>query len=150
MMSLKVEQSVWIAASRERVWRAITDPEQLSQWWSPHRWEIPSLEVGAGVKFGDDEGYSFATIENLDPPNVFGLRWDPETAWPDVERHDIPLRTIYVLTEEDGGTRVKVTETGFESLPDDVRRRRFDMTVQGYVQVLDDLQALVESEAGQK
>ena len=43
-MSLKVEQSVWIAASRERVWRAITDPEQLSQWWSPHRWEIPLAE----------------------------------------------------------------------------------------------------------
>jgi len=52
--------------------------------------------------------------------------------------------TTYRLEEENGGTRVTVTETGFEALPDDIRQKRFDSTAQGYETVLADLKVYVE------
>ena len=35
MEQIKVERSIWINASRERVWQAITDPADLAQWLLP-------------------------------------------------------------------------------------------------------------------
>src|SRR5688572_19975639 len=31
-----IERSIWIAAPRERVWQAVTDPEQVIQWFVPN------------------------------------------------------------------------------------------------------------------
>jgi uncharacterized protein YndB with AHSA1/START domain len=46
--SLAAERTIWIDAPRERVWRAITTPEQLNQWYAPgSTWEIPTLRMGA-------------------------------------------------------------------------------------------------------
>ena len=39
MEILTVERSIWIGAPRERVWQAVTDPEQLAQWLLPPPWE---------------------------------------------------------------------------------------------------------------
>lgn len=33
MKKMAVERSIWINAPRERVWRAITETEQIRQWW---------------------------------------------------------------------------------------------------------------------
>jgi hypothetical protein len=52
--------------------------------------------------------------------------------------------TIFRLEEENGGTRVTVTETGFEALPDDIRQERFDSTAKGYETVLAGLKVYVE------
>ncbi|KPV45879.1 hypothetical protein SE17_43925, partial [Kouleothrix aurantiaca] len=42
-----VERSIWIAAPRERVWRAVTDPAQMEHWFSPGTsWQMSALEVG--------------------------------------------------------------------------------------------------------
>jgi uncharacterized protein YndB with AHSA1/START domain len=35
MEHLSVERSTWMNAPRERVWQAITDPEQIAQWLLP-------------------------------------------------------------------------------------------------------------------
>lgn len=141
---LEVEQTIWIAAARERVWQALTDPKWLNEWWAPMVWTISSLETGAEVTFGDGTFLSVATIEILEPPSTFGLAWKPDTAWPEIERHDIPPRTVYVLEEHDGGTRVTVTESGFESVPETLRQRRIDMSTRGYRQVLIGLKDVFE------
>jgi carbon monoxide dehydrogenase subunit G len=36
MTELKVEQSIWINAARERVWQALTQPELMMQWFAPN------------------------------------------------------------------------------------------------------------------
>jgi hypothetical protein len=52
--------------------------------------------------------------------------------------------TRYVLEEEKGGTRVTVSETGFEALPDEIRQERFDSTARGYTTVLANLKSYLE------
>lgn len=33
METLAVERTIWINARRERVWQAVTESEQIRQWW---------------------------------------------------------------------------------------------------------------------
>lgn len=140
MTTLAVERTIWIAAPRERVWQAITDAEQIMQWWSgDDHWEIPTLEVGATVKFGDPDDLMTAIIEVLDPPRQFTLKWPPQPGY-----HFIEMHMTYFLEEENGGTRVTVTESGFEGLPDTIRQKRIDQTTEGYATVLQGLKDFVE------
>jgi uncharacterized protein YndB with AHSA1/START domain len=140
MEKLTVERSIWIAASREQVWKAVTEAEQIQQWWGGgDYWEIEALKVGATVKFGDPDDLMLATIAVVDPPREFAIQWPPQPQY-----HSIPIFTTYRLEAENGGTRVTVTETGFEALPDDIRQQRFDSTAQGYATVLEGLKAHVE------
>lgn len=139
-----VERSIWIAASRERVWQAITDDKQIVKWWADY-WEIPTLEVGATIKFGSEndplpaDDPMLATIAVLDRPREFAIQWPPQPQY-----HSIPVFTRYLLEEENGGTRVTVSETGFEALPDDIRQQRFDSTAKGYATVMANLKAYIE------
>jgi uncharacterized protein YndB with AHSA1/START domain len=138
MEQIAVKHSVWIAAPRERVWRAITNADEIQKWWDDY-WEIPVLKVGGTVKFGSKEDPMFATIAVLDPPNEFVIQWPPQEQY-----HAIAMLTRYVLEEEKGGTRITVSETGFEALPDDIRQQRIESTAKGYATVLADLKALLE------
>jgi uncharacterized protein YndB with AHSA1/START domain len=138
MAQLNVERTIWIKAPRERVWRAITDDKEIMQWWGDH-WEIPLLQVGATIKFGDPGDLMHATIDVLDPPRQFTILWPPQPQY-----HNIKIYTIFQLEEENGGTRLTVTETGFEALPDDIRQTRIDQTSAGYSTVLADLKAMIE------
>lgn len=145
---LAVERSVWVAASRERVWRAVTEPEQLSQWYAPGSpWEIPALQVGATATFYlTPNAYNdmnpetlLATIEVVDPPRQFTLRWEPDSHYP-----AMTLVTSFILEAENDGTRVTITEAGYEALPEDIRQQRVDETDEGYGMSMENLKAYLE------
>ena len=71
MEQLTVERTIWIAAPRQRVWQAVTDPAQLEQWYAPGcPWEIPVLHVGATITFfNTDTDVQRATIDVVDIPH---------------------------------------------------------------------------------
>jgi uncharacterized protein YndB with AHSA1/START domain len=141
MEATAVERTIWIAAPIERAWRAVTEPEALSQWYATCcRWEIPALEAGATIKFyNTDTDIQLATIEIVDPPRRFTLRWQPAPEYPGTE-----LVTTFLLEEENGGTRATIIETGYETLPDEVRQQMVDATAGGYCMSVENLKAYVE------
>lgn len=139
MEPLTVERSIWIAARRERVWQAITDARQIMAWWGGDYWEIAGLEPGAAIKFGSADDPMLARVAAAEPPQRFVIEWPPQPQY-----HEIPILTTYVLAEEAGGTRVTVTETGFEALPADIRQQRFESTAAGYAKVLEGLKQFLE------
>jgi uncharacterized protein YndB with AHSA1/START domain len=145
MDTLAVKRDIWINASRERVWHAVTDPRELGQWWTPDEWKISALQVGGRLQFGLDDDAAYATIAVVDPPREFTLRWDGNEKFPAAT-----MTTTLQLEEENGGTRLRVTEAGFEGLPEDIRQKRFDQTGEGYTAVLNDLKSLLESESVQE
>lgn len=141
MAQMSVERSIWIAAPRERVWPAVTRPEHLERWYAVGcPWEIPALAVGEIVRFyNTPTEILLATIDMVDPPHQFSLRWQPEQLYPTTT-----LVTTFILEEENGGTRVTVTETGYESLPDDIRQARVDQTAEAYSMSIGNLKAYLE------
>lgn len=140
-MAIAVERTIWIEAPRDRVWHAVTDPLQLEQWYAVGcPWEIPALEVGATVRFHNtDTDILSATIEVLDPPRQFTLRWQPDPTYPETA-----LVTTFILEEEKGGTRVTINESGYESLPEDVRGKLADQAGEGYAISMESLKAHLE------
>jgi uncharacterized protein YndB with AHSA1/START domain len=138
---ISVERSVWINAPRERVWQAVTNPSQLTIWWTGGVWTIPALEVGGEVRFGMADDVATAKIAVLDPPNVFRMDWEPNPLFP------VAMTSELRLTEEDGGTRVTAIESGFEGLPEDIRAKRIEGNERGYEIVLAALKALLEGQA---
>lgn len=132
-----VRQSVWVDAPPESIWAAITEPLHLMQWWSPNQWEIPDLRVGGSVSFGLEGDMSHAVIETLEAPRQLTLRWQADEQFP-------TLVTTYLLDSENNGTRLTVTEAGFEALPEESRQKIFDRTAAGYGDVVQDLKAYIE------
>ena len=139
MKKLSIERSIWIDAPRERIWQALTNDKQIGLWWPPNEWEIPKLELGAKIKFGQEDP-SLATIIVLDSPHRFTLQWEGTEKFPVNS-----MLTSFVLEAENGGTRLTVTESGFEELDPSIREERLKQTGDGYTLVLGDLKVYVES-----
>jgi uncharacterized protein YndB with AHSA1/START domain len=142
--SFAVERSIWIATPRERVWRAITDPAQLEQWFSPGTpWRLSALEVGGRLFVPNQEtGAELYTqvIELLDPPHRLVLRSAPE---PPETQHV----TVYALEEEKGGTRLTITHSGYELVPEEMRWGAMEQNAFGFGMMLENAKAYSEGKS---
>lgn len=108
-----IEKTIEFSAPIERIWRAITDPDEVSQWFG-QRAEI-ELSPGAEGAFEWDEHGRFAMrVEVVDPPNRLVWSWVHE---PNVAFDDAPsTRVEWTLTRRaDGGTTLVVLESGFRT-----------------------------------
>jgi uncharacterized protein YndB with AHSA1/START domain len=141
---LAVERSIWINAPRERVWRAITDPKQVEQWFSPGTaWRLSALEVGGRLSVYDPETDSdkyIQTIELVDPPHRFVTRSEAEPPAP-------AYVSSWTLDEENGGTRLTLTHSGYELEADDKRHANMEQNAFGFGMMLENLQAQVEGKS---
>ena len=74
MQGLTIEREVVIEAPAEVVWRTITEPDQMSQWFAD-RVELV-VEPGAHgyMGFGDQGGP--VVVETVEPPTRFSFRWN--------------------------------------------------------------------------
>ena len=138
---LAVERSIWIDAPRERVWQAITDPAQIGQWFSPGtEWRGTGLHVGGRISVynaeTDSDMYT-QVIDALEAPRRLVTRQE------DPPQH----LTIWSLNEEDGGTRLTLTYTGFENEPDDARHNNMEQNAFGFGMMLENLKAQIEGES---
>jgi uncharacterized protein YndB with AHSA1/START domain len=139
---LAIERNIWIDASRERVWSAITDPKQLQQWFSPNTvWQLSKLEVGGRFYVHNDETNAdmyVQIIERLDPPHQLITRTVPEP--PDT----VDKSTIYTLIEENGGTRLILTLIGYEPEAESSRWGHMEQDAFGFGMMLQNTKAFVE------
>jgi hypothetical protein len=75
----------------------------------------------------------------LNPPRQFSIHWPPQPNYQATNAY-----TIFDLAEENGGTRITVTETGYEALSGEARQQRMERSGQGYTMVMANLKAYVE------
>jgi uncharacterized protein YndB with AHSA1/START domain len=111
MAGLLIQREVLIEAPVEVVWRTITEPDQMSQWFAD-RVELV-IEPGAHgyMQFGDQGGP--VVVETVDPPTRFSFRWNhPHDEEPVVGNS---MLVEFTLTPEgDERTRLRVVESGHE------------------------------------
>jgi uncharacterized protein YndB with AHSA1/START domain len=112
--------TVEIAATAERVFKALSDPKELVRWWgSPdtyraHRWEA-DFRVGGqwrvDGKSAEGAPYSvYGEFAEITPPRRLVQSWTYD--W---EKDQPPTRLTYILDDIPGGTRVTVRHEGFAS-----------------------------------
>ncbi|MCC6791414.1 MAG: SRPBCC family protein [Thermomicrobiales bacterium] len=141
-MQDRIERMVTLPVSRERAWRAITDPTQINRWFDGC--EMSELRAGAMFVLGGD---ARCRIEAVEPPRRFAYSWHPGSEQrTQTPFEELPLTLVeFTLDEIAGGTRLTVVETGFASLPAEMYERAFRENSGGWPEVLGNLTAYLAS-----
>jgi len=142
MPGLVIEREVLIEAPVEVVWRTITEPDQMSQWFAD-RVELV-VEPGAlgFMEFGDQGGP--VVVETVDPPTRFSFRWNHPREEDPVAGNSM-LVEFTLIPEGDERTRLRVVESGHElrAWPDAEIQRYADEHRDGWVEYTDRLATLL-------
>ncbi|MBO0803443.1 MAG: SRPBCC domain-containing protein [Nocardiopsaceae bacterium] len=144
---LGIEREILIEAPAEVVWRTITEPDQITQWFADRVDLVVEPGAHGYMGFGDQGGP--VVVEAVEPPRRFSFRWNhPRDEEPVVGNS---MLVEFTLTPEglgpDGGerTRLRVTESGHElrDWPEAEKRRYADEHLHGWGEFLDRLAGVV-------
>lgn len=137
-----IEREVVIEAPVEKVWELVTKPEHLGRWFGDAGAEV-DLRPGGALELRWAEHQARGRIEAVEPPRLFVFHWapfeDPAGAQP---TDDNSTRVEFTLSEEGDGTRLRVVESGFDSLAtsEEQRRRNHEGNTDGWRRELGELQ----------
>lgn len=119
----RIERIDVLPVSRQRVWDAITKPEQLSQWLSMVM-EM-DFRVGGAIQFTwENERSPYpGVIEVIEPLHRFAFRWSSYAiGHPELKLAPASSTLVeFTLEEVAEGTRLTVVESGFASLADAIQ-----------------------------
>jgi len=116
--TFSVRRAIDIQAPRDKVWRTVTEPALVSQWFG--RLVLDGDGAGAVGTIGwPGERRVPVRVETFDPPSEVSYRWCNEED-PLPETVDEQRSTVFTFTLEAtaGGTRLTVVEAGFEHTGD--------------------------------
>lgn len=101
---MQVRREIEVPASVDEVWRALTEPARLAEWFG----RADGFEARAGAetifRWGDGEARR-AVVDEVDAGRLLAFRWA------DVAEPAAESRVEIELGEIEAGTRVTVTET---------------------------------------
>jgi uncharacterized protein YndB with AHSA1/START domain len=109
-ITLELERTV--PASREAVWKALTEPDELARWWGPAGFTTPGIEIdlrpGGAYRFAmrPPEGEPFhlsGAFTEVEPPSrlTYTFVWEPPN--PD------DRETLATISLGEAGDSTKVT-----------------------------------------
>jgi uncharacterized protein YndB with AHSA1/START domain len=73
----EVRRELEIRAPRARVWKALTESDQLLQWFPTKRAEI-DLRPGGAAVWEWEEAKAEGVVDVVEPPGRLVFRWRPE------------------------------------------------------------------------
>ena len=146
---LRIDRSIEIQAAPARVWRALTDINELSVWFrvriegdmnvGSELWMTSTQPEYAGQRWP-------VRIVELTPTRRVVWQWHPGEVTPDIDRAEAPRTTVTFTLEPVGaGTRLHLSETGFEAVEAARRAKAYADNSHGWTEVLEWLQQYVEA-----
>jgi len=136
----RIERSILINASRERVWHALSNAEEFGAWFGA---DLSGQVFAAGerargrltaIHCGHEGIYFEALIERIEPEDVLSFHWHPYAVDPAVDySQEQPTLVTFTLKDAPGnGTLLTVVESGFDKVPPHRRREAFEMNSGGW------------------
>lgn len=127
-----IEFDVSIPAPRMFVWECLTDGKHIQHWWG----EGVTLNAEAKGEFfepwTDKHGQKHTTRGNvtaIDPGERLQFDWKDED-WPQ------PTRVEFLLKENDGGTQLYLSHSGWDIFSDDQRSIKVDEHRKGWRELI--------------
>ena len=144
----RIEKEIVLKAPRSRVWRAIAQPLEFGAWFQV---DMPGVEFRAGhpahgkMVYPGYEGMPFEmVIERIEPERLFSFRWHPYAIDLDVDYSNEPMTLIeFRLEDVAEGTKLRITESGFDAIPLARRAEAFRMNEGGWDEQLHNIEAYV-------
>lgn len=145
----RIEKEIHLKASPSRVWRALTDAQEFGTWF---RMELDSAFAPGRRLRGriTHPGYEHVSldlhVERMEPERYFAYRWHPFAIDMKRDYTQEPMTLVeFWLEAAEGGTRLRVTESGFDQLPPERRDEAFRMNEGGWKGQLVNIQRHVEA-----
>ena len=158
-MKDRIVKQTTLRAPQERVWQAITDAGKFGEWFGVEfdgpfeagreaTGRITPTRVDREVAKMQEpyKGMPFEwMVESLEPESRAVFRWHPFAIDKAVDYSREPMTRIeFALQPLDEGTRVIITESGFEALPAERRAKAYEANEGGWTHQLDLIRKYVE------
>jgi uncharacterized protein YndB with AHSA1/START domain len=165
----RIEKSIDLRASIERVWQAITDYREFSKWFGVALDQpfTPGQTVTGSFDMHFDEAAImerqralgvnpsgirtlpsntvFCTVERMEAPHVFSFRWIPYGIDVECDPAGEPTTLVeFTLQSTALGTRLTIVESGFSRVPEHRRLRAFRMNDGGWAAQAENIKRHVE------
>lgn len=115
----RIQKTVVLHAPRSKVWRALTDSAQFGEWFGT-RVEgpfVPGQRSRGPITMPEYAHLTFEVdIQQMEPERLFSWRWQPGGD-PQIDPAEPMTLVVFELEEVPEGTRLTVTETGFDRIP---------------------------------
>jgi len=132
----RIQKHILIRAPRHKVWRALTTLEEFARWFQVKAEGafapgvtvdmVSTHPLGAGARFS-------VTVQTMEPEQLFSWTWHPGVKPAGVENASEPTTLVeFRLVEDEGGTLVTVSESGFDKLSLDRRAKAFRENEKGW------------------
>jgi uncharacterized protein YndB with AHSA1/START domain len=130
----RIERQIWLKVPRARVWRALSNAEEFGAWFglalSGGTFAAGQRVAGRATYPGYEHLVCELLIERVEPESYLSWRWHPAAIERGVDYSQEPMTlVVFELGEVDGGTSLRLTESGFDQVP--VQRRRDAFRING-------------------
>lgn len=117
-----IAREILLKAPLTRVWRALADAEEFGEWFGAalkgKTFAVGLLVQGQVTSPGYEHLVFEVLIEQLEPERLLAFRWHPYELDPDVDPAQEPTTlVVFTLEEVEGGTLLRVVESGFDAVP---------------------------------
>jgi uncharacterized protein YndB with AHSA1/START domain len=143
----RIQKTVLLRAPLERVWRAISDPGEFGTWFGVAfdgpfvagarvTGRIVPTKVDAEIAKAQEPyaGAKFeCSIDRVEPMRLFSFRWNPYGVEQGVDySKEATTLVTFALEEAPGGTKLTITESGFDQIPLERRAKAFSANAEGW------------------
>jgi uncharacterized protein YndB with AHSA1/START domain len=139
-MNDRIEKTIELKAPVSRVWRALTDHQEFGAWF---RVKLDGPFVPGQTSHGliTYPGYEhlrwWAVVQRMEPERLFSFTWHPYAIDLNEDYSKEPPTLVeFTLQPIDGGTLLRVVESGFDKLPARRRNEAFRMNDGGWTEQL--------------
>jgi uncharacterized protein YndB with AHSA1/START domain len=118
----RIERKVLLKASRARVWRALSNAEEICNWFGVNfkgKTFIAGKSVQGKITYpGYEHLVMEVLIERVEPERLLSWRWHPAAIEQSVDySHEPTTLVVFELAEVDGGILLTVVESGLDKIP---------------------------------
>ncbi|SFW82964.1 MULTISPECIES: SRPBCC family protein [Pseudomonas] len=144
----RIERKILLKAPRSQVWRALANAEAFGQWFGValegKRFVAGERTQGQITYPGYEHLIWDVAVERVEPERVFSFRWHPYAVEPQVDySQESETRVQFELEDMDGGTLLKVVESGFNNIPEARRLKAFRMDSRGWDEQMTNIEAFL-------
>ena len=132
----RIEKALELRAPRSRVWRAISTAKEFGTWFRVNlegEFAEGAAIFGAITHPGFEHVRLEMRVERIDPERYFAYRWHPYAIDAATDYSVEPMTLVeFFLEETQGGTSLKIVESGFDQIPAARRAEAFRMNDGGW------------------
>ena len=147
-MTSSIERSIELHAPIERVWRALTDHREFGQWFRVAI-DQPFVAGEPATGYITLKGYEHVRwnvrIVAIEEPHRFAFTWHPYAIDPVIDySREEPTLVEFQLEASGTGTRLTVTESGFDRVPEHRRDEAIRMNSGGWSAQVENIREYVD------